>query len=124
MIIIDSSMWIEFFMGSKYGEIIKKNDSFQENNYIVPTIIVREVHKKLTDVFSEELADEYCYYLQNGQIVDLSFNLSLLSSKLSKTYKLPLADSIIYATAVSLNATLYTLDKHFKDLPNVNYFEK
>ena len=124
MIIIDSSLWIEFFLGSNYGEIIKKNNSFKESNYYVPTIIVREVHKKLTDVFNEELATEYCYHLQNGIIIDLNFNLSLLSSKLSKTYKLPLADSIIYATALKYNATLYTLDKHFEGLPNVQYFQK
>jgi predicted nucleic acid-binding protein len=124
MIIIDSSLWIEFFMGSKYGEIIKENNLFQASNYYVPTIIVREVHKKLTDVYNEELATEYCFYFQNGKIIDLNFNLSLLSSKLSKIYKLPLADSIIYATTINYNATLYTLDKHFDGLKNVKYFQK
>jgi len=44
--------------------------------------------------------------------------------KLGKQYKLPTADSIIYATAKSYNAEIYTQDKHFENLENVHYFAK
>ena len=124
MIVIDSSLWIEFFIGSSLGEIIKREDSFQSFQYYVPTIIVREVHKKLSLVHNQNLADEYCLHLQNGKVVDLNYKVSILSSKLSLIYNLPLADSIIYATTIEYKAELYTLDKHFKGLPNVKYFEK
>ena len=124
MIVIDSSLWIEFFLGSNYGELVRHNKSFAERNFIVPTIIIREVHKKLTEFYNEELANEYCSYYKNGKVVNLDFDLSVYSSKISKQFKLPLADSIIYATALQQNATLYTMDKHFKDLQNVVYYEK
>jgi len=46
------------------------------------------------------------------------------SAQLVKQYKLPMADSIIYATAVLLDAELYTQDKHFENLDRVHYFSK
>ena len=82
MIVIDSSLWIEFFLGSQYGELIRINSSFQSNSFIVPTII-REVHKKLTEFYNEELANDYCSYFKLGKVVNLDFKLSVFSSKIS-----------------------------------------
>ena len=39
-------------------------------------------------------------------------------------YPLPLADSLIYATAKRHEATLWTQDEHYKNLPNVRFFPK
>jgi len=39
-------------------------------------------------------------------------------------YQLPLADSIIYATARLHNAVLWTQDADFKGLAGVKYFAK
>jgi len=39
-------------------------------------------------------------------------------------HPLPLADSMIYASALRHEATLWTQDEHFKDFPNVRYFPK
>jgi len=38
--------------------------------------------------------------------------------------KLPMADSIILATARSFKATLWTQDFHFANLPDVRYIPK
>ncbi|MFC2131443.1 type II toxin-antitoxin system VapC family toxin [Bacteroidota bacterium] len=124
MILVDSSVWLEFFAGSDYGLILKNNKDFKNNDYIVPTIVVAEVYKKLLSLFDEATAREYAAHLQHGLIVDLDFDISLSAALSGKEYKLPLADSIIYATTVRYNATLLTMDKHFKGLPNVKYFEK
>jgi len=43
---------------------------------------------------------------------------------LSLEHKLPMADSIILATARAYKATLWTQDEHFKNLPGVEYIEK
>lgn len=39
-------------------------------------------------------------------------------------HPLPLVDSIIYATAIRHEATLWTQDEHFKDLPSVRFFPR
>lgn len=124
MILIDSSFWIEYFNGSDFGKIIWENVDFKKRNFLVPTIVVFEVHKKLSLEYNKELADAYTNSFQNGKVIELDFSLALLASKYSKEYKLPLADSIIYATAKKYSAEVFTLDKHFKDLPLAKYFEK
>ena len=50
--------------------------------------------------------------------------LAVLAAQLGKQHKLPMADSIIYATAVLYDAELYTQDKHFENMARVHYFSK
>lgn len=62
--------------------------------------------------------------MQQGQRVPLSFPLSLEAARLGKLHRLPLADSIILATASTYGATLWTQDADFKHLSNVKFFAK
>jgi predicted nucleic acid-binding protein len=62
--------------------------------------------------------------MKQGKIIELNDELSLLAAKISKDYKLPMADSIIYATNVNFNCILWTQDKHFIGLESVNFVEK
>ena len=75
-----------------------------------------------------EKGDEYAMniitYMQSGTVISLDTNLSILSAQISRQYKLPMADSIIYAVSTQYSATLWTADKHFKDFPGIRYFPK
>jgi predicted nucleic acid-binding protein len=62
--------------------------------------------------------------MQQGRIVELSASLALLAASLGLRHKLPLADSIIYATAQQSNALLWTQDTDFEGLEGVRYFAK
>jgi len=59
-----------------------------------------------------------------GLIVDLSMEIAILAADLSVEHKLPMADSIILATARKYRATLWTQDEHFKVLPDVKFVTK
>lgn len=124
MIVIDSSFWLELFAGTEYGKIINDNNDYLNGNFIVPTIIITEVYKKLLGETNNYTALIYTTQMKVGKIVDLDFDLALNSAQMSTVYKLPIADSIIYSTTIQFDATLLTLDKHFDGLPNVNYFKK
>jgi predicted nucleic acid-binding protein len=63
-------------------------------------------------------------HMKQGTIIELNEELSLSAARISKNYKLPMADSIIYATTMKYDCILWTQDKHFKGLEAVNYFEK
>ena len=89
-------------------------------NLVVPTIVILEVVKKVLRDRGEIFANQVAEALKIGKVVDLDSSISLEASRL----KLPLADSIIYATTIRCNATLWTQDEHLKDLSNVHYFEK
>jgi predicted nucleic acid-binding protein len=124
MIVIDSSFWIELFAGSDLGKIIKNNEDYLNANFILPSIIATEVYKKLLFETDEYTALLFTTQMKVGKVIDLSFELALISAQIGKNLKLPIADSIIYSTALQHNATLYTLDKHFVGLKNVEYFQK
>jgi predicted nucleic acid-binding protein len=123
MKVIDSSLWIEFFIGTNYGlKVIELLEN--EEEILIPTIVITEVYKKFLNDSTIEIATTILRKLSTFQVVVLDLKLSALSATFGKEYKLPIADSIIYSTAINFNASLYTLDKHFQDLPNVKYFEK
>lgn len=124
MILIDSSMWLEYFSGTELGKVIRDNPALKKHEFIVPAIVVYEVHKKLLLEYNEDIAVEYTLYLHNGEIVDFNYNLAVFASRVSIENKLPMADSIIYATSIMYNVILYTSDHHFKNFKGVKYFDK
>jgi predicted nucleic acid-binding protein len=62
--------------------------------------------------------------MKDGQVIDLDDNLALVAAELSYELKLPLADSVILATARTHKALLWTQDAHFKGLDGIQYVEK
>ena len=63
-------------------------------------------------------------FMQNAAVIGLNSQLAILAAKLGKQHKLPMADSIIYATAIMYGAEIYTQDRHFENLTHVHYFVK
>ncbi|GBU22335.1 hypothetical protein R80B4_02242 [Fibrobacteres bacterium R8-0-B4] len=122
MNIVDSSLWIEFFAGTKLDisiiDVIRKTKSL-----CVPAICLYEVHKKFINDNDIEKADLAVDIMKIGIVIDIDSEIAVLASNVSKQYKFPMADSIIYATAEIYNAEIYTQDKHFENLERVRYFE-
>ena len=90
----------------------------------MPSITLLEVFKKVAQQRSEGVALQYVAVKQQGRVVPLDASLALLAAALGARHKLPLADSIIYATAQQSNALVCTQDADFEGLVNVNYFTK
>ena len=62
--------------------------------------------------------------MEQGKVVELDTPLALSAAKISLDLKIPMADSIILATARSYDATLWTQDIDFKGVVGVEYIEK
>ncbi len=117
--VVDSSAWLEYLAGSpRASQFAAAIEDI--GNLIVPVITIYEVFKKVLRERNESDALQVASLMQSGKVIDLDLSLALDAAHL----KLPLADSIIYATARSHGATLWTQDEHFKDLPGVRYFAK
>ena len=123
MNVVDSSGWLEYFGEGKnagfFAPPIERTDQL-----IVPTICIYEVFKRLSNLVSEDEALRAAGVMSLGQVVDLNRQLALNAAKVSREYKLALADSLILATARMHAATLWTQDEHFKGFENVKYIEK
>ena len=117
--VVDSSGWLEYFTDSKRASLFASAIEDAENLF-VPVISIYEVFKKVLRERGENDALQAASMMQGGQIIDLDSALALEAAR----HPLPLADSIIYATAMRHDAILWTQDEHFKDLPNVRFFPK
>jgi predicted nucleic acid-binding protein len=72
----------------------------------------------------EDAALQAASLMQQGRMEELSPSLAMVSARMSLELALPMADSIILATARFHEAILWTQDEHFSNLPGVRYFPK
>jgi toxin FitB len=123
MNLVDSCGWLEYFADGENAEFfaIPLQDT---KNLVVPSICIFEVFKKILQERDESSAFQTIVLMQQGYVVELNTMLAIQSAKLSFEMKLPLADSIIFATAKLYNATIWTQDEHFKDMDNVMFVGK
>jgi toxin FitB len=123
MNVIDSSGWLEYFVGGRnanfFAPVIEDTA-----NVIVPTISIFEVFKRTLIEKNRDDALEAVAMMYGGRIVDLDREIALIAAELSFELKIPMADSIILATARANDAILWTQDEHFKGLAGVKYIKK
>jgi predicted nucleic acid-binding protein len=118
--VIDSSAWLEYFAdGPNAGYFASAIQNTRE--LVVPTITLLEVFKRVYQQRGEGPALQAVALMQQGQVIDLDGPLALLAAKLSADEKLPLADSVVLATARRHEAALWTQDADFEGLPNVRF---
>lgn len=123
MNVVDSSGWLEYFIDDKNADFFTPTIE-DEANLIIPTISIYEVFKRILVEKGKEQALEAIAIMYGGQVVDLTREIALIAAQLSCELKLPMADSIILATARSNDATLWTQDEHFEEIEGVQYIEK
>ena len=123
MNIVDSSGWLAYFADEpNAGHFLAPlNDAA---SLVVPTVTIYEVFKVVLRESSENNALQAVIAMQKGTVVDLTITLAIAASKLTLEHNLPMADSIILATARAFNATLWTQDSDFKNIGDVKYFPK
>ena len=123
MNIVDSSGWLAYFADEPHAQRFQKLVT-DPNSLIVPTITLYEVFKVVLRESGENEALQAIAAMKKGRVVDLNLSLALAASKISLEYKLPMADSIILATAKQFDAVVWTLDSDFKNVKGVKYFPK
>ncbi len=123
MNIVDSSGWLSYFAGDKNsGSFAKPIESLEE--LLVPSITIAEVFKSILRQRDEASAIEAIAHMEQGKVVGLDSGLAVDAACFGIEYKLPLADSIIYATAQKYGAVLWTQDADFKGLKGVKFYSK
>jgi len=123
MHVVDSSGWIEFFVGGHNAGLFDAKVQ-DHQNLLVPTIVLHEVGRFLIQKGGRDAALEATLQMRRGLVVDLDASIAFLAARLGIRYQLPSADSIVYATAQSQSATLWTQDDDFQKLPGVRYIRK
>ncbi|MFM8445301.1 MAG: type II toxin-antitoxin system VapC family toxin [Methylococcus sp.] len=123
MNLLDSSAWIEFFQDGPNAETFAAIAA-DKGNLLVPTIVLYEVFKFVLRVKGEVDAGKVAAALGQGRSVAIDEVLALSAAKLALRHRLAMADSLIYATALAYDATLWTQDDDFAAIPGVRYLPK
>lgn len=123
MNVVDSSGWLEFFAnGPNAGNFALP--LADRTTLVVPTITIYEVFKVVCRQRGEDSALQAAALMQQGKSVMLSPSQAMIAAQTSLEAGLPMADSIILATARLHKAILWTQDEHFRGLHDVRYFPK
>ena len=120
MVLVDTSAWIEWLIGSPTGEALSERLP-EQSDWLVPTMVQLELAKWLNREVGEDKADQVIAFTQVCQVVPLDTEIALAAADACRMHKLATADAIIFATAQARGATLLTCDAHFDGLPGVDY---
>lgn len=123
MKLADTCVWIEALAdtptGAQYKALLR-----DKNNLLVSTLVVFELRKWALRTLNESAADQVMVLVLDATVVAPDASISLHAAELAVLHRLHAFDALIYATALSQNATLVSCDAHFRDLPQVEYFAK
>jgi toxin FitB len=123
MNIVDSSGWLEYFAEGPNADFFAPAIE-DMSKLVVPSVSIYEVFKRTLQQRGEAAALTAAAMMARGQVIDLDMTLALSAAKLSADLKLPMADSIILATARAHTATVWTQDEHFEPVEGVQYVQK
>jgi toxin FitB len=121
--VVDSSGWLAYFADEPSADFFAP--AIEDiHGLIVPAISLYEVFKHILLRCGEDEALQAVGAMLQGQVIDLDRELALNAARISVESKLPMADSIILATAHKFDAIVWTQDNDFEGLRNVRYLAK
>ena len=120
MNLVDSCGWLEYFAGGPLSDFYARPLE-GASGLIVPTICLYEVFKKVAAERGVEAALLVSARMQACTVVPLEAGTALLAARISASLKLPMADSILLASAREHHALLWTHDSHFRGMPGVRF---
>jgi len=120
MNVVDSSAWLEYLAAGPNAAFFA-NAIENVAELVVPTISIYEVFKRIVQQRSENEALQVVAVMQQGRVSEMDSTVALSAARISTDHQLPMADSVMLATARLNKATLWTQDAHFEGLPDVKY---
>ena len=123
MNVVDSSGWLEYFADGPNADFFAPAIE-NASELIVPSLSIYEVFKRVLQQRGEDDALQAVGVMAQGLVVDLNMAMAIDAAKISVEQRLPMADSIILATARAYRVTFWTQDADFQDIEGVQYVEK
>lgn len=123
-VLIDSWAWIEYWKGGQYS---KKAALYIEGDEeaIVSTINLAEVYFWVMKYYNEDTTQRKVSTIEKRcHVMPVDRGIALESAKIKKALKLALADSIILATARSVEGRVVTGDLDFRNISDVILLSK
>ena len=123
MNVVDSSGWLEYFADGPNADFFAKPITTTAD-LVVPTLSLYEVFKRVVQQRGEDDALQAVALMQQGAVIELSASLALNAARISLAEKIPMADSLMQATARAYSAILWSQDADFENITGVKYTPK
>lgn len=123
MNLVDSSGWLEYFADGKNADFFAGPIEDTEH-LVVSAVNIYEVFKRILQQRNEHSALQAVAIMEQGRVIDLGSELALSAAQISHEHNMPMADSMILATAQAHEATVWTQDADFEGLEKVQYRPK
>lgn len=120
MNVVDSSGWLEYFADGRNAAFFAPAIEATAE-LVVPTLSLYEVFRRLLQQRGEAPALQAVAVMHQGKVVELDASLALRAARLGLELRLPLADSVMLATAQAFDAALWTQDEDFEGREGVRY---
>lgn len=118
--LVDSSAWLEYLADAPNADEFASTIE-ATSQLIVPTLVMAEVARRLDAQGRRRVIPQVVAHMRLGRIVPLDETLALTAATVGRQYTLALADSVVYATALALDAIVWTQDADFKGLDRIEY---
>jgi len=123
MNLVDSSGWLEYLADGRNAKFFAPALEDTEN-LVVSTVNIYEVFKRVLQQRGEDAALQAVALMQQVDVVDVTSPIAMDAAKLSAELRLPMADSLILATARACGATLWTQDADLAGFRGVKFAKK
>jgi toxin FitB len=117
----DTRFFVEYFY-SEDTEILKKlkEELRSVNDRMVSSLTVHEIHRINLKREGKDAAVLRSNTIQaDFKIVDVNYNIAVKSAELRGRHQIPMADSVIAATAQIHECPVFSDDAHFKEILNL-----
>jgi predicted nucleic acid-binding protein len=124
-VLIDSWAWVEFFAGSKIGEVVRNYVMDESVDIIISSINLAEIYRIALDRFDEPTAEKRRRaMLSRCFLIPVDEEIAVQGARFRHERKWGMGDALIYATALREGARVLTGDPHFKGLKETIFLEK
>lgn len=121
--LVDSCGWLEYVTGGANADFFEAA-LLDTGNLIVPALCLYEVGKRMLITQGEAAALEVLEMMKKSRVVQLAPDDYFAAAKTSVIHKLAMADALIWQTAKSFGARLYTQDGGLKAMSGVQFQSK
>jgi len=121
MSVYDTRFFFEYFYSSKKRVLEKTKAKLRkEKDRFISSIVIHEVYKLTLEREGLEIAELRASVLEKDfKVVEVDSEIAKLSARIRHRYRIPMADSIIAATAVKLNLPCITDDEHISRVKEI-----
>jgi len=118
----DTRFFAEYFYSLDQQLIKKLKDELRTaNERLVSSLTIHEIHRLVLRTDGKAVAKMRSHTIQRDfEVIDVNYQIAVKSAELRSKHKMPMADSVIAATAQILDCPLFSDDAHFKQIRDLH----